>query len=235
MVGLCRAYGPVRALEDVSFVLDVGELMVVVGPNGAGKTTLVRTLARLSRPTAGAVRLAGEDWLEAPAARQSEVGVLSHATYLYDRLTAIENLRFYARLYGLPDMEGRSREALSEVGLLELADRRAGTLSRGQAQRLSIARAVLHRPRLLLLDEPLAGLDPHSVKRLVQALANLRSAGRAILFTTHDLTRVPDAANRWLVLVDGRTVDEGRWEAVSPDGLARRYERVVAECGMDEP
>lgn len=232
--GLSRAYGHVRALEDVSFGLDEGELMIVVGPNGAGKTTLVRTLARLSRPTAGTVRLGGEDWLRASAERQREVGVLSHATYLYDRLTAIENLRFYARLYGLADPDGRARRALDEAGLNGLADRRAGTLSRGQAQRLSIARAVLHEPRLLLLDEPLAGLDPHSVRRLLGALAELRSAGRAILFTTHDLARVPGSASCFLVLVDGRAVDSGRWTEASPDGLAERYERAVADRWEDE-
>lgn len=232
--GLSRAYGHVRALEDVSFGLDEGELMIVVGPNGAGKTTLVRTLARLSRPSSGTVRLGGEDWLRASAERQREVGVLSHATYLYDRLTAIENLRFYARLYGLADPERRAREALDEAGLNGLADRRAGTLSRGQAQRLSIARAVLHEPRLLLLDEPLAGLDPHSVNRLLGALAELRSAGRAILFTTHDLARVPGSASRFLVLVDGRAVDSGRWTEASPDGLAERYERAVADRWEDE-
>ncbi len=233
--GLSRAYGAVRALEEVSFVLDQGEMMVVVGPNGAGKTTLVRTLARLARPTAGAIRLGGKDWLEAPAARQREVGVLSHATYLYDRLTAIENLRFYARLYGLPDPERRAREALESAGLDELAERRAGTLSRGQAQRLSIARAVLHGPRLLLLDEPLAGLDPHSVKRLIAALADLRSAGRAILFTTHDLARVPGWATRFMILIDGRAVDAGSWGDASPDGLTERYEHAVAEQDGGEP
>ncbi|MGH7550283.1 MAG: heme ABC exporter ATP-binding protein CcmA [Gemmatimonadota bacterium] len=233
--GLSRAYGVVRALEDVSFVLDGGELMVVVGPNGAGKTTLVRTLARLARATAGTVRLGGEDWLEAPAARQREVGVLSHATYLYDRLTAMENLRFYARLYGLADPDRRAREALRSAGLGGLAERRAGTLSRGQAQRLSIARAVLHEPRLLLLDEPLAGLDPHSVKRLISALADLRSAGRAILFTTHDLARVPGSATRFMVLFDGRGVDSGSWKEATTDGLAERYERAVTERCAGEP
>lgn len=227
--GLSHTYGTVRALEDVTFSLAAGEVMVVVGPNGAGKTTLVRTLARLARPTTGSVRLGGQDWLGAPAARQREVGVLSHATYLYDRLTAIENLRFYARLYGLADPDRRAREALADAGLAELADRRAGTLSRGQAQRLSIARAVLHEPRLLLLDEPLAGLDPHSVRRLVASLATLRSAGRAILLTTHDLARVPAGASRYLVLVEGRVMDAGPWEEATGEGLAERYERAVTE------
>ncbi|MGH9324967.1 MAG: ATP-binding cassette domain-containing protein, partial [Vicinamibacteria bacterium] len=118
--------------------------------------------------------------------------------------------------------------ALRSAGLDELAERRAGTLSRGQAQRLSIARAVLHEPRLLLLDEPLAGLDPHSVKRLIAALVDLRSAGRAILFTTHDLVRVPRWATRFMILIDGRAVDTGEWGEGSADGLSERYEHAVA-------
>ena len=211
----------------MSFSLDQGELLVVAGPNGAGKTTLVRTLARLSRPSAGTVRLGGAEWLDAPATRQREVGLLSHSTYLYDRLTALENLEFYSRLYGLADPQARIRSALEKAGALDLADRRAGTLSRGQAQRVSIARAILHDPRLLLLDEPHAGLDPHSIRRLNDALADLRTAGRAILLTTHDLARVPESAARFLILVEGRVVDAGRRDDAR-NGLERRYERAVA-------
>jgi heme exporter protein A len=214
----------------VTFTLDPGELLVVAGPNGAGKTTLVRTLARLSRPTGGTIRLGGEDWLKAAAERQREVGLLSHATFLYDRLTALENLEFYARLYRLTGPGRRIRQALEAAGALDLADRRAGTLSRGQAQRVSMARAILHEPRLLLLDEPHAGLDPHSVRRLNDVLAALRTAGRAILLTTHDLARVPESATRFLILVEGRVVDAGRRDEAR-DGLERRYERAVAWMG----
>ena len=205
---------------------------MVAGPNGAGKTTLVRTLARLSRPTAGAVRLGGEDWLRAPPDRQREVGLLSHATYLYDRLTATENLEFYARLYGLADADRRIRDALGAAGALDVADRRVGILSRGQAQRVSIARAILHDPRLLLLDEPHAGLDPHSVRRLNGVLAELRTAGRAILLTTHDLARVPESATRFLILVEGRVVDRGRLDDAH-DCLDRRYARAVAASARE--
>ena len=217
----------------MTFSLDPGELLVVAGPNGAGKTTLVRTLARLSRPSAGTVRLAGAEWLDAPAARQREVGLLSHSTYLYDRLTALENLEFYARLYGLSDPEACIRSALEKAGAVDLADRRVGTLSRGLAQRVSIARAILHDPRLLLLDEPHAGLDPHSVRRLNGALGDLRTGGRAILLTTHDLGRVPESAGRFLILVEGRVVDSGN-RGDARDGLERRYERAVARS-VGEP
>lgn len=215
-----------RALDDVSFSLDRGELLVVAGPNGAGKTTLVRTVARLSRPSAGRIRLDGAEWLDAPADRQREVGLLSHSTYLYDRLTARENLEFYARLYRLADRDARIRRALAGAGALDLAGLRAGTLSRGQAQRVSIARAILHDPGLLLLDEPHAGLDPHSVRRLNGVLEDLRTDGRAILLTTHDLARVPESAGRFLILVEGRVVDAGSRDDAR-NGLERRYERAV--------
>lgn len=198
-----------------------------MGPNGAGKTTLVRVLARLARPTAGRILLDGEDWLAAPPERQSEVGVMSHATFLYDGLTAAENLRFYGRLYGLDDPDRRAREALAGAGLEDLAGRRVGSLSRGQAQRVAIARACLHAPRLLLLDEPFTGLDPHAAGWLGTALAALAASGRTILLTTHDLARVPLAATRWLILVAGRIRAEGKWGGLPAGALAEVYERLV--------
>lgn len=210
----------------MSFALAPGDFLVVVGPNGAGKTTLVRTLARLARPTTGRILLDGEDWLAAPPGRQREVGVLSHTTFLYDGLTALENLRFYATLYGLTDRERRARSALAAAGLEDLAGRRAGSLSRGQAQRLAIARAVLHEPRLLLLDEPFSGLDPHAAARLSEALSSLAATGRTILLTTHDLARVPAAATRWLILVQGRVREEGAWPDSSRT-LAEAYDRAA--------
>ncbi|MDX1624082.1 MAG: heme ABC exporter ATP-binding protein CcmA [Gemmatimonadota bacterium] len=228
--GLTRYFGAHPALEDVAFVLEPGEFLVVLGPNGAGKTTLIKTIARLLRPSAGAIRLDGGDWLSASSEGQLEVGMLSHATYLYDGLTAIENLRFYATLYGLPDSEGSAREALRTVGLEDLAEKRAGAMSRGQAQRLSIARAVLHEPRLLLLDEPYAGLDPHASRRLGQALERLHGEGRTIVLTTHDLDRAPRGADRYLVLVEGRVRATGSRGETPELELRAAYERAVARA-----
>jgi heme exporter protein A len=226
--GLTRTYGSRFALDGVTFTLDAGEFLVVLGPNGAGKTTLLKTLARLIRPTEGRIWLNGEDWLAAPADRQREIGVLSHATYLYDGLTAHENLRFFGTLYGLPDPDARARAALATVGLEDSANRRVGHLSRGQAQRVAIARAVLHDPALLLLDEPYAGLDPRASGRLGDALDALHAAGRTVVLTTHDLARAPAAATRYLVLLEGRTGSEGSLPAGDLDEI---YERAVAGTG----
>jgi heme exporter protein A len=226
--GLTRTYGSRFALDGVTFALEAGEFLVVLGPNGAGKTTLLKTLARLIRPTEGRIWLDGEDWLAAPADRQREIGVLSHATYLYDGLTAHENLRFFGTLYGLPDPDARARAALATVGLGDAADRRVGHLSRGQAQRVAIARAVLHDPALLLLDEPYAGLDPRAAGRLGDALDALHAAGRTVVLTTHDLARAPAAATRYLVLLEGRMGSEGSLPAGDLDEI---YERAVAGAG----
>lgn len=226
--GLTRYYGSQPALDDVSLALAPGSFLVALGPNGAGKTTLVKTIARLVRPSGGRILLDGEDWLAAPSQRQSEVGMLSHSTYLYDGLSAIENLRFYATLYGLADPESSAREALASVGLEEMPEKRAGTMSRGQAQRLSIARAVLHGPRLLLLDEPYAGLDPHAAGRLSAILERLSREGRTIVLTTHDLDRTPPAASRYVVLVDGRVRAEGARAELPEFELRSAYEAAVA-------
>jgi heme exporter protein A len=220
-------YGARFALDDVSFDLEAGEFLLVLGPNGAGKTTLLKLLARLARPSAGRVWLGGEDWLAAPAERQREIGVLSHASWLYDDLTALENLRFFATLYGLPDADPRARRALATVGLEDAAERRVGHLSRGQAQRVSIARAILHDPGILLLDEPYAGLDPRAAARLSDSLDAVHAAGRTVVLTTHDLARAPSAATRYLVVVEGRTRSEGRLPAGDLDAM---YERAVAEA-----
>ncbi|MFN2420230.1 MAG: heme ABC exporter ATP-binding protein CcmA, partial [Gemmatimonadota bacterium] len=211
--------------------LEPGGFLVILGPNGAGKTTLLRVLARLLRPDRGRVLIDGEDWLAAPPVRQREVGLATHATFLYDGLTARENLAFYGELYGIADPSSAATEALSSMRLEHVADRRAGSLSRGEAQRLAIARALLHTPRLLLLDEPFAGLDPATSRVLGDLLSSLHAAGRTVVLTTHDLARAPAAATRCLVLDNGRVRAEGSWEEMSAIGLEEAYVRALSGDG----
>jgi heme exporter protein A len=180
--GLTRRYGDREALSDVSLALDPGRTLVVFGPNGAGKTTLLRVLATLLRPHAGTVRvleceLPREGW-----AVRGRVGFLGHASLLYRDLTARENLRFHARLHGIG--AARVDELLDAVGLRERADDPVHTYSRGMVQRAAVARAVLHDPALLLLDEPTANLDPHATE-LVDPLIGAGS-GRTRVVTSHD-------------------------------------------------
>jgi heme ABC exporter ATP-binding subunit CcmA len=227
--GLSRAFGARTALHEVSFTLDPGGLLMVLGPNGAGKTTLVRVLARLVRPDRGRVLLDGEDWLAAPPRRQIDVGLATHATFLYDALTALENLVFHGALYGLADPAGTAREALAAVGLGRAADRLVGTLSRGEAQRVAIARALLHGPRLLLLDEPFAGLDPEAATSL-GALLGAVHGGPTVVVTTHDLARMPPIATRCLVLIDGAVAEEAS-VCGGTDGLEEAYDRALARSG----
>ena len=229
--GLTRSFGARPALEDVTLSLEPGAFLVVLGPNGAGKTTLLSILARILRPHEGRVLLDGEDWLAAPPARQREVGLASHATFLYDGLTAAENLAFYAVLYGLADADGAARRALAEAGLDALADRRAGTLSRGESQRLAITRALLHGPRLLLLDEPFAGLDPAAARRLGDTLTEVHRGGRTVILTTHDLARAPQAATHVLVLADGSVRAAGPLAAMTAADLEEAYGRALAGGG----
>jgi heme exporter protein A len=180
--GLTRRYGDREALSDVSLALDPGRTLVVFGPNGAGKTTLLRVLATLLRPHAGTVRVLEHELPREGWAVRGRIGFLGHASLLYRDLTARENLRFHARLHGIT--AARVDELLDAVGLRERADDPVHTYSRGMVQRAAVARAVLHDPALLLLDEPTANLDPHAAE-LVDPLIGVGS-GRTRVVTSHD-------------------------------------------------
>jgi heme ABC exporter ATP-binding subunit CcmA len=197
-----KRFGPVVALAGVDFAVPAGRVLAVLGPNGAGKSTLLRILAGLARPSAGAVRIgAGAGDRRRVRGR---VGYVGHATFLYPHLSARENLVFAARLYGVADPAARAAALLAEQGLEPLADRAAGSFSRGQAQRLAIARGLVHDPPVVLLDEPFTGLDPTSADRLAARVRALAAAGRAVVFVTHDLAQAAALGHRALLLVRGR-------------------------------
>lgn len=202
--GLTRSYGSVRALSGVDLTLGAGEVLLLLGPNGAGKSTLLRSLAGLLRPEAGTVTVAGRALNgDDPGARRP-IGLLSHQSLLYDELTLLENLVLAARLYDLPEPRRLAAAALEAQGLLQLQDDRPRSLSRGMQQRAAIARALLHRPRLLLLDEPFTGLDAMAGDRLLTLLAAQRSPERAMVIVTHHAAEAWELATRVGVLVGGR-------------------------------
>ncbi|MGQ9583817.1 MAG: heme ABC exporter ATP-binding protein CcmA [Anaerolineae bacterium] len=229
--GLHKAFGHHVVLRGVDLAVATGETLALVGPNGAGKTTLIRILATLSRPTRGRCRLVGLDLREDGAAVRRKVGLVSHQTLLYGDLSAEENLWFYARLYGLESPKARIAELLERVGL---ASRKTGlvrTFSRGMQQRLAIARAILHDPPILLLDEPDTGLDPHAAERLQEILEELALRGRTVLMTTHQLERGLRMASRVAILAGGRIAYEGLCGDLGPQDLRARYDRVLHEVG----
>jgi ABC-type multidrug transport system ATPase subunit len=213
--GLTRSYGAVRALRGVDLRLDAGEVLLVLGPNGAGKSTLLRTLAGLLRPQAGEVRVLGRQLSgDDPDARRP-IGLLSHQSLLYDELTLLENLVLVARLYGLDNPTGRARAALDAQGLGGRAGDLPRNLSRGMQQRAAIARALIHEPRFLLLDEPFTGVDASAGERLRQHLAGLATPDRALVIVTHQAGEAWDLATRVAILVGGRWA----WDAPRPGDL----------------
>lgn len=201
-----RHYGRRRALTRISLACRSGEVLGLLGPNGAGKSTLLSILATLLAPSAGEVRYGAKTAADAGPSLRASLGFLSHDLHLYPELTAAENLRFFARLYGLADVGARVDEALDRSGLASRRDDVVSGFSRGMRQRLALERALLHQPRLLLLDEPFTGLDDASVAALVARLRERRAAGRIVVVVTHDLDVAEQLLDKVAVLKEGRLV-----------------------------
>ena len=222
-----KRFGPLVALHPLDLELASGSALAVLGPNGAGKSTLLRLLAGLARPSAGTIEIHPEG--SSRVERRRSIGLVGHATFLTPTLTTRENLVLAARLYGVEAPGERAARALAAEELLPVADRRASALSRGLAQRTAIARALLHDPKLVLLDEPWTGLDARAAARLSQRLAAEKSAGRTLVIATHDLGRAVGLAERALLLVRGRAAwleaaalrDAATLEAAASAAVAR--------------
>ena len=191
--GLEKSFDDWPVLWDLDLAVGWGELLVLLGANGVGKTTLLRILATQARADSGTVVIAGYNARRRPEAVRRRVGVVAHQTFLYDDLTCLENLVYYGRLYGLSDPRQRASEALSRLGLAGREAQRVRTLSHGLQKRVAIARAILHQPPVLLLDEPETGLDPGSVLVLKDLLEEWTSAGRSVVMTTHN----PELGMAW--------------------------------------
>lgn len=199
-----KFFGDLAALKDVTLRIRCGESALLYGPNGAGKTTLLRMLASLARPSSGEVLFAGKNIEHDGAGAKAAIGFVSHATFLYGELTVRENLKFFGRLFDLSDLEQRIDAALEMFDMQPRENVFARDLSRGLQQRASLARAFLHDPDFVILDEPFTGLDHDSVKKLEELLLHLPEQGKALLFSTHDFEQGAALATRLIALKAGR-------------------------------
>jgi heme exporter protein A len=212
---ISKFYGATPALRDVDLQLPWGNALVLFGHNGAGKSTLLRALSTLVRPDRGTMRIAGFDRDRQASRIRAAIGYVGHDSLLYDDLTPVENLHFYARLYGLPNPTERIAEVLRDVGAVEWSGRRVRTLSNGMRKRIAIARALLHRPRVLLLDEPETGLDESGLELLDAVVRGVADGGASVVMTTHGTERGLAVADRVAVLSGGRMIVSCERSAIS--------------------
>lgn len=220
-----RHYGRRRALAHVTLQAERGQVLGLFGPNGAGKSTLISVLSTLLRPTSGRVRYGAHTVEGAGDPLRGAIGVLGHDLFLYGDLTAGENLRFFGKLYGLDKVDDRVTEALRLARLTDRADDRVGSFSRGLRQRLALERALLHGPRLVLLDEPFTGLDDESALVLIDRLRSLRDSGHIVVMATHDFDTAAAVVDRSVCVDRGRT-----WPVTEGAGSLRdRYRRTLQE------
>jgi heme exporter protein A len=225
--GVTKAFGHQAALRGVSLDLAEGEFLALFGPNGAGKTTLIRILCSLTRPSAGSVHVKGQDLGQAATAVRRHIGLISHNPLLYGDLTAEENLRFFARLYDVPQAEARIDALLHQVGLSARRRDAVRTYSRGMLQRLTIARGILHDPAIVLLDEPYTGLDLQAADMLGQVLQELAISNRTVLMTTHNLEQGLELCSRAAVLYRGRLAWEGQRDEIDLQAMKEIYREVT--------
>lgn len=220
---LVKTYDLLVVLRRLDLQIRRGEFVALLGPNGSGKSTLLRLLAGLTRPTSGKILIGGWELPDEAAAVRAQIGLVSHRTLLYDNLTARENLHFFARLYALENVAERVDSLLRQVGLYKRGDSLVRTFSRGMQQRLSIARALLHAPDVLLLDEPYTGLDQDAGHTLDELLAQAHAAGHTIIMTTHELDRAARIASRVLILQRGAVGYDVPAVHLTPAALAAQY------------
>lgn len=224
VLDVSRHFGRRKALSKITFRCEAGEILGLLGHNGAGKSTLLSILGTLLQPSLGRVEYGGKSARDLGAGLRGRLGMLGHDLYLYPELTARENLEFFARLYAVPDPLRRVHEGLERAGLSGRANDQVLGFSRGMRQRLALERALLHHPRLLLLDEPFTGLDAASAQALVARLQSLRADGTLVVVATHDLDVADGLLSRLVYLKNGRVVGEEAGSA----GLRERYVRAMA-------
>jgi ABC-type multidrug transport system ATPase subunit len=219
--GVKKKFGDLLALKGVDLTVEKGDFLALFGPNGAGKTTLVKILCGLLRPTSGVARVAGHEVHETNI--RKKVGVISHRSFLYDDLTAHENLEFYGELYGVANPAKKADNLLKQLELFDRRDDRAGTFSRGMAQRLSIARALVADPEFIFLDEPFTGLDVPSATIFRELLKQLHMEGKTIIMISHDIGIGISVSTRLAILCGGKLVYDEKTEGKTTSDFKSIY------------
>jgi heme exporter protein A len=226
---LSKRFGSTLALNDITWSVDQGTSVVLFGPNGAGKTTLLRLCATLLRPSSGRVRVLGLDAAKDGAAMRRRIAVLGHESWLYPDLSPRENLRFYARLFGVTSPTARVDALIDRLGLVGWSHRPVGTLSRGLVQRCALARVLLHEPELLFLDEPFTGLDLDARDLLCDVLREAHQRGTTLLMSTHDISLGLSLCSTAIVLVRGRIAWTGPARAADAGDFEARYRDLTQQ------
>ena len=217
--GLCKAFGRTLVLRDLDLEVAWGQILTILGPNGSGKTTLLKALATLTKPDAGVIRVAGLDPTHSGQTVRRVIGVVTHDSLLYDDLTGDENLRFYARMFSLDRIDERIASAVERMGMSARLDQKVATMSHGTKKRFSIARALLHDPLVLLMDEPESGLDQEAMLMLQDVVSDASAPSRAVVMTTHNLEWAVSLRHSIAFLGQGRLTY--RESADSPDAAVK--------------
>ncbi len=221
--GLRKSFGNFEALRGVDISIKKGEFFTLFGPNGAGKTTFIKLLSTLAHPTEGSITVAGFDTHKEAHKVRGLLGVISHDPYLYENLSAFENIKFFGTMYGITELDERAGEVIKQVGLDTRKHDLVRTFSRGMKQRLAVARAIAHDPKILLLDEPYTGLDQHGAELFGEMLAWLKSHNRTILMTTHNIDEGLGLSDRVGILREGRIVYDATIDQVDGSSFKDLY------------
>jgi sodium transport system ATP-binding protein len=228
--------GQVVAVDHVSFDVRPGEVFGLLGPNGAGKTTCMRILCTVLKPTTGTAVIAGHDVVQEPAAVRRQIGFLSANTGVYDRMSALEFVQYFGRLYGMPEekLAARIEEVFATLKMNDFRDTLGAKMSTGMKQKVSIARAIVHDPPVLIFDEPTAGLDVLVARNVLENIARLRDAGKCILYSTHIMSEVEKVCDRVAIIYRGRTLALGSLETLreqyDEDEVEELFFRLVRAC-----
>ncbi len=226
-----KSFGNLQALKGIDLKVKKGEFLAVFGPNGAGKTTLIKLLATLTKPTSGKLTIAGHDIKKEPDKVRGLIGVISHDPYLYRNLSALENIEFFASLYGISQAKEKAIEVIRQVGLESRMHDLVRTFSRGMRQRLAVARAIVHEPMILLLDEPYTGLDQHGSRIFGEMLKWLKFENRTIVMTTHNISEGLEISDRVAILNGGRIAYESNASEIEVARFKEIYFKKVENEG----